>query len=500
VNVVARSTLFFLVLVLAATQLLFADELADRLADFNAGLDADIMIKNETLRSSPQIVIVDAQIGNQNEGPMSLYLIRQDADGWKIVNLLGAAAPHEKTRINIEISVHYDKKTAVKTRYAIAGRGDDGQVYGTFFEISENWAEYEREIRNDLTSLVVYWVPSVALVIIGLLFAVARYAYTTKSPESMAGEYTMQTLVMPKVTDRPFEEKIADLIMHPVTLVFELACVGLLVFIMMESLTQSSGADDAGKIMLLSGIGSFAIPLVYFAAAWYFEKREEGKPLRFFAGMFIWGMFAAFVSLLVSSGVVSELRGYDMLPYMIIATMLVSPVVEETFKGIGVLFMSGHHEYNDTLTGLLLGFTCGAGFAFVENWFYFSFKTNPFDMGLVGWGSLILYRSFFNTLAHGCFTAAISTSIGYVRSIRKLRRVARLAFLPGVFLAIAVHSIYNMSALADSFMIAGKPVPFYIFNPMLIILLATVFFLVMVFAVIDEKRRFALERASAPSV
>jgi len=57
--------------------------------------------------------------------------------------------------------------------------------------------------------------------------------------------------------------------------------------------------------------------------------------------------------------------------------MLVSPVVEETFKGIGILFMSGHHDYNDALTGLLLGFTCGAGFAFVENLFYFSFKTKP---------------------------------------------------------------------------------------------------------------------------
>ena len=298
--------------------------------------------------------------------------------------------------------------------------------------------------------------------------------------------------------DSPFEEKVANLIMHPVTLLFELACVGVLVYIMTVSLNQASGADDAGKIMLLSAIGSFAVPFLYFAAAWYFEKHEEGKPLRFFAGMFVWGMFAAFISLLVSSGVVSELKGMDVAPYVIVATMLVAPIVEETFKGMGVLFMSGHHDYNDALTGLLLGFTCGAGFAFVENWFYFSFKTNPFDIGLMSWITLILYRSFFNTLAHGCFTAAVSTPIGYAKSIRKLKSVARLAFVPGVFLAIAIHSIYNVSALADSFVVDGRTVPFYVFNPMLIILLATVFFLVLVFAEIDERKRAAAARQPAP--
>jgi len=489
--------LFFLAFILLSSQVIFADELANQLADFGAGLDADIAIKNETLLKSPQIIIVDAEIRNPNDEPMSVYLIRQEADGWKIINLLGAIAPRTKNSIELEITVQYEKLTTAKTRYAIVGRGTGGTVYGTFFEINENWAQYEKDIRDSLTSMVLLWVPAVTLVLIALLFAVVRYAYGTKSPESVKGEYTVQTLISPKVEDRPFEEKIADLIMHPITLVFELACVGVLVWIMLQSLTEATGADDAGKIMLLSAIGSFAVPFLYFAAAWYFEKREEGKPLRFFVAMFVWGMFSAFLSLLVSSGIISELKGVDIAPYVIVATMLVSPVVEETFKGIGILFISGHHDYNDALTGLLLGFTCGAGFAFVENWFYFSFKTNPFDIGLVSWATLILYRSFFNTLAHGCFTAAVSTPIGYARSIKQLKHVARLAFVPGVFLAIAIHSIYNMSALADSFVVDGRVVPFFVFNPMLIILLATMFFLVLVFAVIDEKKRAAIARQGA---
>ena len=179
--------------------------------------------------------------------------------------------------------------------------------------------------------------------------------------------------------------------------------------------------------------------------------------------------------------------------------MLIAPIVEETLKGLGVLFMSGHHEYNDTLTGLLFGFTCGVGFAFIENWFYFSSKVNPFDVGLVSWGALILYRSFFNTLAHGCFTAATSTAIGYLKSVERLKRFAQLAFIPGLFLAVAIHAIFNLSALADGFAISSQQVPFFIFNPMLIILLTAMFFLVLVLAIIDEKKR-AVQRRMGKAV
>ena len=200
----AKNLFFLAFILLVSSQIVFADELADQLADFSAGLDADIVIRNETLLMSPQIILVDAEIRNPNDAPMSIYLIRQDADGWKFINLLGAIAPRTKNTIGLEISVQYDKKPTAKTRYAIVGRGDDGTIYGTFFEITENWAAYEKEIRDSLTGMVLLWVPAVTLVLIVLLFAVVRYAYGTKSPESVKGEYTMQTLIAPNVADRPF--------------------------------------------------------------------------------------------------------------------------------------------------------------------------------------------------------------------------------------------------------------------------------------------------------
>lgn len=466
-----------------------ADQLAEELSEYSSALRAEYRMENANLTSTPQIITVKISAENPSIAPMPLYVLREEGGEWEVVKLLGALPASRTVTIDLEVEVQYEKQPSKKTHYAIVGRSEDGQIYGSEFYLDEDWAAYERGINESLTNAIASIVPAIGLLLVALIAAVGYTAYSSKSKGIREGEYTLKTLVFPSVQGRPFEEKIADIMINPIMMAAELACVAVLIFLMFEGISKGGGLDNAAKIMLLSALGSFTVPFAYFVTAWYFEKREEGKPLRFFAGMFVWGMFAAFLSLIISSSIASELKVFMLASYTVVATVMISPVVEETVKGLGVLFMSGHHEYNDTLTGLLLGFTAGAGFAFVENWFYFSSKANPFDIGLVSWGTLIIYRSFFNTLAHGCFTAAISTTIGYIRGVPRLKKFARLAFVPGIFLAVAIHAIFNISALADGFVVAQRQALFFIFNPMLIILLVAMFFLVLVLAVIDEKKR-----------
>ena len=480
---------FFLCALLLFSSLVAADELGSKLANFEAGLNAKVSVSAQPLLSSPQAITVSIAVRNKNIYPMSIYVIRQTEGEWVVEKLLGAVAPDTAVDLSLDVEAKYDKEIVKKTRYAVVGRGDDGKMYGTFFEVNEDWAQYEQGVRSDLTNYIVSWVPSIALLMILLIIITAQIAYTSKSRGLNAKEYTLKSVIFPELTGRPNDEKIADVLINPIFILFELLFVGMLALVMLGGITAKVGADDATSIMLLSAVGAISIPLLYFFASWLFEKREEGKPLRFFVGVFVWGMFSAFLSLLVSSALLSNLQETVGVSLMLITTMLIAPVVEETIKGMGVLTLSGHHDYNDTLTGLLLGFTCGAGFAFVENWFYFAYRTNPFEMGLKSWGILILYRAFFNTLAHGFFTAAASTAIGYCKGIERLRPYAKLAFIPGLFIAIVIHVVYNLSALADSFAFGGSQALFFIFNPMMIILLATLFFLVLVFALIDEKKR-----------
>ncbi|MCX6772769.1 MAG: PrsW family intramembrane metalloprotease [Candidatus Micrarchaeota archaeon] len=490
-----RKLFILAVLLLALTPLIFADQLGEQLSRFGALLDANISITNNELMASPQIVFVTITAHNQYSTTMPIYVIRNQGYGWEVVKLVGSLPPNSYAPIELDVEVNYRKITGRNTQYAVVARGGDGQLYGKYFSIIEDWGAYETGIQDGINSTAMTIVPIIGILLIALVFIVFKVAYESKSPGLDSTEFTMKSIVFPETEGRPFEEKVADLVVHPLILIVELGCAAILVLMMHQTLVQASGPENVDQLVAIAGVGSFFVPFLYFAAAWYFEKREELKPLRFFAGIFIWGMFAAFCSLLVSSYLVGMLSGSDLLPYAgIIAIMFIAPIVEETMKGLGILGMSGHHEYNDTLTGLLLGFTCGVGFAFMENWFYFSAKTNPFDVGLATWGMLVLYRSFFNSLAHGCFTAAISAPIGYLRSIPSLKRYARLAFVPALFLAISIHILFNTTALADGYAVADREVPFYLFNPMMIILLAAFFFLFIVLATIDEKKRKVAEK------
>lgn len=468
---------------------------ANDLANYGLALDAKIEIGNFTLTESPQTVKVSVVAHNPQESSMPLYVIRKGEAGWEVVGLLGAIPPKSDGRLELDVEVRHDRETQRRTWYAVVGRGDDGQLYGSAFELVEDWSGYEKAIEDGLKKAVVVAAPALGLLLAVVAVAAALTAYGGR-PKHRGG-HTFEAIELPKPAGTPLGEQLAALMTHPAAMIIELACVALFVALLLDSVSEQAGTENGMNIMVLSGIGSFAIPFLYFLAAWKFARHEEGKPLRLFVSMFAWGMFAAFLSFAVSSGLVSELRQSALLPSAIIATMFISPLVEETIKGLGVLLLSGHRDYNDSLSGMMLGFACGVGFAFVENWFYFSSRANPFDMGMLGWASFILYRSFFNTLAHGCFTAAIATTLGYVKSNASLRKYAFLAFIPGLIMAISIHTIFNLSAVADSMLLPTRQSVFFVFNPLLIILLAAMFFLVLVLAVIDEKRRRMGERARA---
>ncbi|MEM4348200.1 MAG: PrsW family intramembrane metalloprotease [Candidatus Anstonellaceae archaeon] len=458
-----------------------ASTLADNLASFEEGLDAKVYVPNITFAQNPQNITIKATVTNPFPEAMPFYILRQSPQGWEIIKLGGAIPPSSTMQLSIEVELQYQKETFRKTRFAIVGRGPQDRLYGHYFEIKENWSAYEKSIRDRLGMALTIFVPLLGLLLVVLIASLAGIVY-----KGQPRNYHLNIL-LDQHQDENFDEKVANFVVHPFFMLVEVTLVAILALVILESIAQQITEHDALQILILSGLGAFVLPIIYFSGAWLLERHEEGKPIRFFAAMFTWGMLAAFLSLLANSLLVSWLGGEA--TNILLATLLFAPLIEEILKGLGILLASGHKEYNDTLTGLLMGFSCGIGFAFIENWFYFAAKINPFDIGLQAWGMMMIYRSFFNTVAHGCFTAAISAPIGYLKSVPGLRKFARLAFVPGVFLAIVLHIIFNLSALADSFVVASQQISFFIFNPMLIIVLVAVFFLVLVLAIIDEKKR-----------
>ena len=131
----------------------------------------------------------------------------------------------------------------------------------------------------------------------------------------------------------------------------------------------------------------------------------------------------------------------------------------------------------------------GTGFALIENWFYFATQATPAEIGFTSWLGLLVYRSFFNTLAHGCFTAAIGATIGHFKADPKVARYAKIAFLPGLFIAIVLHAAFNIFAILDTVIVLAYEIPIFIFNPLLVATLALAFVVMFIIAMFERKHR-----------
>jgi protease PrsW len=110
------------------------------------------------------------------------------------------------------------------------------------------------------------------------------------------------------------------------------------------------------------------------------------------------------------------------------------PAVEETAKGLIVVALIRAHRVGFLVDAAIVGFAVGAGFAIVENLQYQ--RLLP-DAGLATW----IVRGFGTAIMHGGVTA-IFAMMG-LTLLERSERAGLAAFLPGLALAVALHSAFN---------------------------------------------------------
>lgn len=487
----AFSLLFFAAL--SCAQALYEDP-------FTIGLDASISVSNNTFTQPQGSVYVLAELENTYPTEQAIMLLKETpSGGWEKIKTIGVIEPGQKANATITIAVEYAMAAKKKTRYALVASGIEG-AKGKYFEVFEDWSGYEESVRKDIASATFIAVPIIGAILAITMLVLVKVAYSSHPVEAYKGEYSTKSLFIPKMAGLSFGEKIADFYMTPAAWMMETAGLLMLVFVMYTTLSSSMGTvTELMQIMALAGIGAASMPVIYFAAAWLYNEKSEKKPLRLFAAMFFWGIFAAVLSLGFNTLQAGILKGkIDESLMLLLGVAVIVPIIEEVIKGAGLLMVSSHHEFDDELTGIMLGFSVGLGFSFVENWFYFASKTNPFEAGFVSWAGLVLYRSFFNSLAHGCFTAAAGGIVGYVKSHQGIARFAQISIVPGIVASVALHMVFNLSALLDGFTIASQHIAIFIFNPMLVIMLASAFVIAVLLAELDRSSRLAKSKKVAP--
>ncbi|NRB72455.1 MAG: PrsW family intramembrane metalloprotease [Xanthomonadales bacterium] len=137
-----------------------------------------------------------------------------------------------------------------------------------------------------------------------------------------------------------------------------------------------------------------------------------------------------------------------------------APVIEECLKGLIVVLLFRTHRIGFLVDAAIFGFAVGAGFAFAENLFYL---TTEDHRHLAVW----VVRGFGTAIMHGSATA-IFAIFAQVLTERNMR-INPLLYLPGLLVAVALHSLFNHFPLHPimmtlAVMLLAPPLLAYVFK------------------------------------
>ncbi len=249
--------------------------------------------------------------------------------------------------------------------------------------------------------------------------------------------------------------------------------VGLLMMVLRVFTLQVSNTSELQALLLLL----FALPLAFLfplAVAFIFIRILPTQ-LSFssLGSAFLWGSFAAVITMTIAGMYYTFFDSQN----LSLNTLIIAPVIEEGLKMVAVLILFLGPRFRNPVDGLLIALLAGFGFSAFENFVYFMTKNLPFQYGAFHWISLIFYRSFFNTLAHGFFTGLIGISLGYSKQVK---RDFGYALVNGYLFAMIAHSLFNFSAIIDVILVNNIESPIVIFNPLLVILLGITLIILLI--------------------
>lgn len=171
------------------------------------------------------------------------------------------------------------------------------------------------------------------------------------------------------------------------------------------------------------------LPVCCFLAALMYLDSYKLIPMRWILGTILLGCGMAVLSYPLN------LLGIEWLDIGFLTfSRYVAPLIEEFLKALVIIALMRRNRIGFLVDAAIFGFAVGTGFAILENLFYL--RTLP-DTQLGTW----IVRGFGTAIMHGGVTAIFA--IVSHNLVSQFPTRGRLAFLPGFFIAVTVHSIFN---------------------------------------------------------
>ena len=183
------------------------------------------------------------------------------------------------------------------------------------------------------------------------------------------------------------------------------------------------------------------LPVALFLFALVYMDSYKLVRLKTVLAVIVLGGLAAFVAMYANSWLMDALEmGYR--PY----TRYAGPAVEELLKALVVVLLFRANRIGFLVDSAIMGFAVGTGFAMVEN--YYMLQSHG-DAHLVVW----VVRGFGTAIMHGGATA-IFAMMSQALTERQMK-INPLYWLPGLAVAIVLHSVFNHFLVAPVLQAAG---------------------------------------------
>ncbi len=223
--------------------------------------------------------------------------------------------------------------------------------------------------------------------------------------------------------------------------VFEILVLALGTLGVLSSVAVTALAFGVGNSFTATFVALIPLAIVGFAVIWV--DRWEPEPRLLLAAAFVWGGGVAVWLSSLLNGAVGTALGSNLAPSMppeVLPAVFGAPVVEEFWKGLGVLliFLIRRRHFNGPVDGIVYASVIAAAFAFVENIQYLSSAGDQMAF-------MFVLRGLLSPFGHLIYTACIGVALGLAS--RHKSKLAWLWMMPiGYLGAMLLHGAWNGAA------------------------------------------------------
>jgi len=175
------------------------------------------------------------------------------------------------------------------------------------------------------------------------------------------------------------------------------------------------------------------------------------------------GLLSAMTAYFLNSIINLILQIYSGIELGLLLVFIIAPFFEEIIKVTGIYILAERVKFNDVYDGIITGFSIGCGFALLENIFYVITKVPFFSL------EILLFRAFYNTLAHGSFSTFGGIIIGKNKEITGKNRFS--TYIMAIFVSLMAHMAFNILAMIDVINVEMMGAEYYIFSPAIVVLM-----------------------------